>query len=468
MKKILKHQKAGWLVALVLFAASVGELSAQQSRTSYFMKNSTVRMKQNPAFRPERGYVSIPVLGMVNPSFSTNGLTLDQIIYPQAEGSVLFLDPLVDANSFLKGLKTDNRINADINTQILGAGWYAGKAFWSIDLSWRTNANVNVPKTLFEFAKLGNGPEGTTYNINDFRLSAESYLEAGIGYSRPINDKLTVGGKLKFLIGAGAAEACIDRMQAVMNEGQWKITSEGTLNANIKGLTTEQKVDSEGKEYIDNFDIDNPGIAGYGASIDLGASYCLTDRITLSASLLDFGFISWDKSVHGVANGTFDFNGFDLAVGEPDESKPSLSDQFESMTDDLEELIHFRQQDAKSRTTMLRSTLNVGAEYALLKDKLSFGLLSSTRFYQPKAYTELTVSANYRPINWFEAALSYSFIHSQFKTYGLSLNFSPCWINFFVGSDYMLTKVSSEFIPVNSSAADFYFGLSIPLQRQRK
>ncbi|MEG1333396.1 MAG: DUF5723 family protein [Bacteroides sp.] len=466
MKNLLTHYKSALLATILCCSAGAGELAAQQSRTSYFMKSSTVRTLQNPAFRPERGYVSIPVLGMMNPSFSTNGLTLDQLVYPKGDETVLFLDPSVNTDDFLRGLKTDNRIYTSVNTQILGAGWYSGQGFWSVDLSLKSNASMSAPKTLFEFMKKGNGVEGTTYDINNLKGTAEAYLEAGVGYSRPINDKLTVGGKFKFLLGGGSAEAQIDQLHAVMNAGQWNITSEGTMNASVKGLKTKEKLDNEGNPYIDGFDVDGGGIAGYGAGIDLGASYRLTDKITLSAALLDFGFISWGKGVHGVANGNFNFDGFDLVVNESASDKPSLSDQFDSMTDDLEALIHFREQGRKKRTTMLRSTFNIGGEYELLKDKLTFGLLSSTRFYQPKAYTELTLSTSYRPINWFEAALSYSFIHSQFQTYGLALNFSPCWINFFVGSDYMLTKVSSEFIPVKSTAADFYFGISVPLSRR--
>lgn len=465
MKKRLKHYTTASLASVLLLSAPVAELVAQQSRTSYFMKNSTVSMQQNPAFRPERGFVSIPVLGMVNPIFSTNGLTFDQIVYPRGNESVLFTDPSVDTNSFLKGLKGDNQINVGVNTQLFGAGWYRGKAFWSFDLSLKTNANLSVPKTLFEFIKRGTGAEGATYNMSDLSLFAESYVEAGVGYSRPINEKLTVGGKLKFLVGAGSVKAQIDQMHAVMNEGQWKITTQGTLNASIKDLKTEPKVDDNGEEYIDDYEIDGGGVAGYGAGIDLGASYRLTDKITLSGALLDLGFIKWGKGVYGVSRGAFEFDGFDLSI----DGDNNIDNQLESLTDNLDELIRFREEGQKSRSTLLRPTLNIGGEYELLQNKLTFGLLSSTRFYRPKAYTELTLSTNYRPISWFEGTLSYSFIHSQFKTFGLALNFSPCWINFFVGSDYLLGKVNSECIPVNSSAADVYFGISVPLgNRARK
>ena len=462
------HYKATLLATVLCFLIGASELSAQQSRTSYFMKGSTVSTLQNPAFRPDRGYLSIPVLGGINPSFTTNGLTVDQLVYPKGGETVLFLDPSVDTDQFLKGLKTDNRIHSSMHTQILGAGWYSGKSFWTIDLSLWANASLSTPKSLFEFMKKGNGVDGTTYNIRNLQSTVESYVSVGLGYSRPVNDKLTIGGKLKFLVGAGSAEAQIDQMHAVMNAGQWNITSQGTLHVSAKDVQAQQELDNDGKPYIDGFEINEPGIAGYGAGIDLGASYRLTDRITLSAALLDFGFINWGKGVYGVADGDFNFDGFDLVVNETATDKPSVSDQFDSLTDDLEDLVHFREQGQKSRTTMLRSTINIAGEYELVKDKLTFGLLSSTRFYQPKAHTELTVSTNYRPINWFEAALSYSFIHSQFQTYGLALNFSPCWINFFVGTDYMLTKVSTEYIPLKSRAADFYFGISIPMGRRHK
>lgn len=472
MKNRIRNYAKGCFILAIALLTNVSSLSAQELRTSYFMKSSTVRTLQNPAFRPERGFVSIPVLGMVSPNFSTNGISLDQIIYPKGNGSVLFLDPSVDANRFLNGLKDVNQLNAGVSMSILSAGWYSGKGFWTVDLSVKTLANVGIPKSLFEFAKRGNGPDGQTYDIKDVNLYGEGYAEASVGYSRPINDKLTVGGKLKYLAGMGSFEANIDHLRAVMNDGLWDITTQGTLNASVKGLTPETDVDNEGKEYISSFEFDTPGIAGYGFGVDLGASYQLTKDITLSASVLDLGFIRWgkDSNVHGAASGNYKFDGFDMEVegGNGSKPKPSLSEQFDGLTEDLQDLFRFRQQNPQARTTRLRTTLNIGGEYEMLDHKLGFGLLSSTRFYTPKAYTELTASANYRPIHWFEAALSYSFVHSDFKTFGLALNFSPSWINFFVGTDYMLTKINAESIPVSSSAVNAYFGISVPIGRRHK
>ena len=43
------------------------------------------------------------------------------------------------------------------------------------------------------------------------------------------------------------------------------------------------------------------GFAGYGGAIDLGVSYKLLDKLTLSASVLDLGFIKWSKSNTSIA-----------------------------------------------------------------------------------------------------------------------------------------------------------------------
>lgn len=464
MKRTLYNYRKSFLALTMLAGMSVS-LSAQQMRTSYFMDKSTVRTALNPAFRPERGYVSIPVIGSLNVSYGSNGVAVSDLLYPKNGNLVTFLDASVDTDEFLKKLKKNNQLNAEFSTSILSAGWYAGTGFWTVDLGVKGIANARVPKSLFDFMKKGSGPEGTTYDISDLNVYVDSYMEAAVGYSRPINEKLTVGGKFKMLFGAANMDASFDKMHVEMNDNQWKITSVGTLNASVKGLTPEFEKDNKNEDYISSFDFDSPGLAGFGAAIDFGATYKLLDNLTLSAAVLDFGFISWNagSTTSGVANGDFNFDGFDLAIGD-DKDVPSMSDQFDSLTDDVNDLFHFKQVQGKGRTTMVRSTINIGGEYSILDNQLGFGLLSSTRFYRPKAYTELTASANYRPVNWFAATLSYSFIHSDFKTFGMALNFSPSWINFFIGSDYMLTKVTPQCLPVNATAMNFYFGLSVPLR----
>ena len=110
----------------------------------------------------------------------------------------------------------------------------------------------------------------------------------------------------------------------------------------------------------------------------------------------------------------------------------------------------------ESRKSRLASTLVLGAEYGFFNNKLAVGVLSTTRFVQPDALTELTLSANYRPKSWFNVALSYSAIQSAGKSFGLGLKLGPI----FLGTDYM-------FLGKNSNSVNGFIGVSIPLNKRK-
>lgn len=156
-----------------------------------------------------------------------------------------------------------------------------------------------------------------------------------------------------------------------------------------------------------------------------------------------------------------DFNDLNF-LGDKDEDSEAAADKLTDQVDGLMELAQFKE-DGKGKgfTSALATTLLIGGEYTFFDNRLGAGLLSSTRFAPLGVYTELTASANYRPTDWFAATLSYSAIHSNFKTFGWAINLSPAGFNLFLGSDYMLTKVTPQFIPVSSTAANFYLGMAV-------
>ena len=77
--------------------------------------------------------------------------------------------------------------------------------------------------------------------------------------------------------------------------------------------------ENENGDYIDEIDFGSFGFAGYGGAIDLGVSYKLLDKLTLSASVLDLGFIKWSKSNTSIARAnteqTYDLLDPGLAAG---------------------------------------------------------------------------------------------------------------------------------------------------------
>ena len=243
---------------------------------------------------------------------------------------------------------------------------------------------------------------------------------------------------------------------------------QGRAKANIsmKGFAfkqEEKKYKQDGKgtyKYVNDIDIDGPGLGGFGMAFDLGAVYKINDDWQVSASLVDLGFISWSNNVTAVnKQETFEFNGFhDISYDKHDANGNLKDNSFESQGDKYgDQLADFAnltdEGDQGGRTTGIGATLNVGAEYTFpLYRKLKFGLLSSTRFNGKYTWTEGRLSANVSPLKWIDGGINFA-LNSYTASCGWVLNVHPKGFNMFIGMDHILGKMSKEFIPLSSNAS---------------
>ena len=44
-----------------------------------------------------------------------------------------------------------NNLNVNLSADILSAGWYKGKNFWSFNIGVRNEIGASIPKSMFEF-----------------------------------------------------------------------------------------------------------------------------------------------------------------------------------------------------------------------------------------------------------------------------------------------------------------------------
>lgn len=490
----------------VFFIMLVCTLSAnaQFLRTSYFMEGTHYRQQLNPALTPTKGYFNLPVIGAVNATVGSTSLGYQDIIDIIDDGDDFYTKP-----DFMNRLKDNNKLNVNFSTEILSAGWYKGKNFWSFNIGLRTDIGANLTKNMFTFLNemetVEENQRNSNYDISGQQLNINAYTEIGLGLSRQINSRLTVGARVKALLGIGNMELKLNRVAMSANlpsdqqinqwssESYWNsmtpsqaaqaaqelkdkfnnyhanLTVGAELKSSFKGLELQEE---EGKDYVTDFDFDSGklGIAGYGFGIDLGASYKILDNLTVSASVLDLGFISWSKSSTKIASANpdpIDIKGSTYANMVDPNNPNTVMNAVNQLQNDAQgymdrvtngdvldyDMLQLEVSDAKeSRKSRLASTLVLGAEYGFFNNKLAVGVLSTTRFVQPDALTELTFSANYRPKSWFNVALSYSAIQSAGKSFGLGLKLGPL----FVGTDYM-------FLGKNSNSVNGFVGVSIPL-----
>ena len=447
---------------------------AQYLRSSYFMEGTSARLQLNPGLQPTKGYFNMPIIGSFNMSASSNVLGTSDIIDLMDSGSDLYSnDKLFDR------LKADNRLNVNLNTDILSFGWYRGKGFWSVNVGLRADFGAALAKDMFSMMRTMNGfaledVAGTnqSYSLSNQTLNMKAYAEIGLGYSRRITEKLTVGGRVKVLLGLARAEMNINQFDLNLDvpnpqyanyadyESRGELSpsdwygSHYDYSANGNVITTLKgggmTFDNDGM--IDNFDLDagDLGIAGSGFGIDLGASYKVWDNLTVSASILDLGFLKWKESettvatVSGEAHETIDASNYDRYIG---------GDFLSFERFDFEE----GSPEKVKTKTRLYSTLLLAGEYGLLNNKLSVGAMYTARFAEPKTLNELTFLATFLPKNWLNAAISYSPIQASGKSIGLAVKLGPL----FVGTDYM-------FFGGNSKSVNGFLGISFPLGGKAK
>lgn len=466
MKKSLRY-----MAAALTMAAAILPTSAQELRTSYFMETSNYRHQMNPALldSPYVGLlfsnINIGMTGNIGAKqfiFDTNGL-------PGYTGNyryTTFMDPNVDAATFLNKLHDKNRFDLYLNYNLFSVGFKAWGGVNLLELNLRSNTNLTLPKGLFEFAKTAGEKEH--YEFGGLGMRTQNYMELALGHSRDINKQWRVGGKLKFLIGAAYADFTADNVTLDMTEDAWRIQSNAQVKASLLKSDVihedPSKNSADGRPRVKELDNFGFSLPGFGMALDLGVTYKPIENLTLSAAITDLGFISWKNTHHASSQGDYTFDGFNnIYIGSDKDQTEDIDDQFDQIGDDLEEMFSVYDDGTKTATQALAATLNVGAEYKLpAYDKLKFGFLYTSRIHGKYSWHQGMLNVGVRPVKWFECNVNGA-VTSTGVTAGGMLSLKARHFNFYIAADRFFSKMGKQGVPLNSSNGNITFGMTFPL-----
>lgn len=459
------------MAAALTMAAAILPTSAQELRTSYFMETSNYRHQMNPALldSPYFGMffsnINIGMTGNIGAKqfiFDTNGL-------PGYTGNyryTTFMDPNVDAKTFLNKLHDKNRFDLYLNYNLFSVGFKAWGGVNLLELNLRSNTNLTLPKGLFEFAKTAGEKEH--YEFGGLGMRTQNYMELALGHSRDINKQWRVGGKLKFLIGAAYADFTADNVTLDMTEDAWRIQSNAQVKASLLKSDVihedPSKNSADGRPRVKELDNFGFSLPGFGMALDLGVTYKPIENLTLSAAITDLGFISWKNTHHASSQGDYTFDGFDnIYIGSDKDQTEDIDDQFDQIGDDLEEMFSVYDDGTKTATQALAATLNVGAEYKLpAYDKLKFGFLYTSRIHGKYSWHQGMLNVGVRPVKWFECNVNGA-VTSTGVTAGGMLSLKAPHFNFYIAADRFFSKMGKQGVPLNSSNGNITFGMTFPL-----
>lgn len=417
--------------SLLLLFSSAG-LTGQVSQTQYFM-NLPQSNLTNPAFRPSMNvYIGLPAISGISADINNNMFSLSHLFQPMAgtDSVITILHPDYDRDKFLKGLGNTGSVSSGVSIQLLGVGFTVNDD-WFIDISLyeRAAVSANLPANLFSLLLDGNEAfTGETIDLSGLGLLATQYMESSIAISKNIGSKLRVGGRLKLLFGGAGASLEADRLDLRVNEDN-SHTLDTDLRLNISGPLS-VIVDEDGMiedivadDNIDPFDLlINPGNKGF--AFDLGAEYRLLDNLSLSASIIDFGFIKWNSRTFNLqANNNFSFDGFDVTGVIKEEL--TFDEMLEQYSDSLKNSFDLNDSE-ESFTTWLPTRIFAGALYRPV-NYLGLGLVSRTTITQRHVSQSLSLSANLYAGDILSTSLVYTMANRSYSNlgFGISVRMGP-------------------------------------------
>jgi len=463
-----------YFLATVLAICMALPQSFAQSNTYYHMFGVPQANQLNPAFQPNcDGYFALPLLGPLRFEAESNGIGFGDIFQwnSSMKKYVTFMHPQGDKQKFMDALKPVNLVRLELASNILSTGWRKEQMYFTLDFTERVVQGFSFPKDLAEFMIYGNLNK-ENFNFSDMAENLTYFHELAIGASYNFDDEMQVGIKAKLLLGGATFTTRSSDIGLKTSIDEWNVQSDVKVDASIPYLD-DIPVDGDGYLDVDslsNTDFDllfgfptdisdllSPaglstigGIKNPGFALDIGFNYVPIEKLNISASIVDLGFIRWKNYVYNFHQDLkYDFEGVEFKL--EDDWSPG-----DGLLDSLENDMKVEVTQEKF-TTIMTGKVYLGVAYDLT-EKVRFGALFRSRIHNYKFYNQVTVSANVQPISMFSASISYSYFSNSYMNLGLGLSLRLGPLNVYFITDQ---APSAYFWPQEFSSLNFRLGVNI-------
>jgi hypothetical protein len=432
------------IILNILFLSVAAQ--AQEDLTLYNMDVINQSNQINPSLMPENGgYIGIPILSSTDIRFTNSGFTWRDLHYTRPDDSVT-----IDIDNAVNKLPEKNYISFAARATIMSGGFKIRNNYFSLNITERAMFNFTFPKELFQLLLQGNGAFiGQEIDLRSMAFDATHYREYGIGWTRALNKKLTIGGRLKYLYGMENFSSAKSNLSfyTAPDDYRLELTSGYTINTS----TTGNDSTGNGGNYM--FGLKNTGFA-----VDLGFTYFYSDRWKFNASIIDLGSISWKSNVKNLvtANGSYSFDGIDINQFLSDSASST-----ENLTDSLSDSFK-PTNNSDAYTTKLPTEIYLNSGYKLDQKMFVSGLIHATVF-RNTVQPSVTFALNRRLTNHFSASISYSMINHHANNVGAGLAVNVGAFQFFLLSDNWIGTIN----PLSNNTLNAHFGFNLIFGRQK-
>jgi hypothetical protein len=476
---------------IILLVAILQDASSQNSQVLYYM-NLPQNHLLNPALKPSNSfYLGLPAITGINININNNFVNFSDVIMPNQKGDsvITFLHPGYNVDNFIKKLKTSNFISPEINIQLFGLGFKAGKDLYvSLDVIDRVQGNFALPKDLFELALKGNGDFlGKTIDLSGLNTQFRYFHEFGLGLSRNFGNKLRIGVRGKLLFGVVNMSLNNKSLGLTINN-DYSYDFNADMSANISGpvtfpLNNQNMIDTvifDDKRFQNSSGNTDPikilrfatSTKNMGLGIDIGGTYSLTDKIQFSASITDLGFINWKSDITNLqASSTFKFSGFNIT--DVVNGTKTFDQLAQDMADSLKNSFTIVNNNQGFKT-YLPVGISLGGSYNLTR-RVSLGILSRSEIADKHIRQAVTLSANVNLGNAFSTSIAYTAENHRYNNLGAGLAFRLGILQFYFITDkipVMWNKIQNDkstiILPADWNTVNLRFGMNITMGNKIK
>ncbi|TCI92535.1 DUF5723 family protein [Tenacibaculum sp. M341] len=257
-----------------------------------------------------KSHIGVPVLSGISTNVNVSGVTVADLF---RNDNVDFTTKLTNA---LNTLSTSDYAYINTQIEILSGGYQINERdYLSAGYYTELDAFLTIPRDFISLLRDGNaGFVGNSFVLSDVSVKTDLLSVLHFGITRKFNENFIGGVRFKIYSG-------LLNVTSTGNEGVFttELGTTGIYEHSLDGVSLE--ANSSGF-YNENNEIDMDvesilGNAFFGANLgfgfDIGFTYKLDDQFEWSASLLDFGFISYaDKTRSGTVEGSYSFSGLEF------------------------------------------------------------------------------------------------------------------------------------------------------------
>lgn len=300
------------VIALVLVQlASTLFVQAQD-----FTMSNLSRVAQGTFYNPTllndtRVSIGLPILSGIGAGIRNSGFDLQQVAPKRSDTVRLSLLNLATAVG-----NGNNYTYLNAQADLFHVQVKIGKGYYMLHGRDIVELNTLLPSDFFKLIAFGNAQfarENRAVNLSNFGLDFTYRRELGIGVVYPIDEKWTVAGRVKYLMGLANVNLAQSPSGLYTDSANgYSLTAESKyrLNMSTGDVDINQVLDGKAPNNAAQTILRGFGNGNSGFGVDLGISFRPTDRWQFSGYLNDLGFINYLNSTRRYES-QFDRTGFE-------------------------------------------------------------------------------------------------------------------------------------------------------------